>query len=289
MGPRELLGTIYIGPLRVYPDRDLSMVTETDRSDWLASGLFAWEILKELPDARKRVNKVLKEILGLRYEFQMAHRSLTPEEASRVIDEEIAKIIEKHTNNDMQEISHESVSDLSEVISKKLEASASENKSGFLRLVDSKTGTPLAAKDVGMGISQVIPILAAVSVLERKTICMEQPELHLHPGLQTKLADVLISSAIEQNNTLLIETHSEHLILRLLRRIRETTERDFSDWPEQLRRSCPNGIRPEDVAVLYVETSEEGSKVIELPTTPDGDFSRPWPSGFFTERSKELF
>jgi hypothetical protein len=79
------------------------------------------------------------------------------------------------------------------------------------------------------------------------------------------------------------------LILRILRRIRETTEKDFTDWPEALKNACPNGIRPEDVAVLYVEPGEEGAMVVELPVTADGDFSRPWPSGFFTERAKELY
>jgi len=179
--------------------------------------------------------------------------------------------------------------ELSQELSDLLEKAASENASGLLRLVDSRSGTPLTAKDVGMGLSQVVPILVATSVLSQKTICMEQPELHLHPGLQTKLADVLIDSALNRRNTLVIETHSEHLILRLLRRIRETTEGDFSSWPEKLQRSCPNGIKPEDIAVLYVQPGEEGAEIIELPVTADGDFSRPWPSGFFTERDGELF
>jgi energy-coupling factor transporter ATP-binding protein EcfA2 len=289
MGSRDLIGTAYIGPLRVYPDRDLAMVTETDRSDWLASGLFAWEILRELPEARERVNRVITDILKLGYEFRMAHRSLTPEEASRVADEEIARGLTDYSGNEEGGPIDDHISYLSDVISKALQLAATENQSGFLRLIDSKTGTPLAAKDVGMGISQVIPILVAASVLDHKTICMEQPELHLHPGLQAKLADALITSALQQRNTLLIETHSEHLILRILRRIRETTEGEIADWPEALRRACPNGIRPEDVAVLYVESGEDGAKVIELPVTSDGDFSKPWPGGFFAERSKELF
>jgi hypothetical protein len=66
----------------------------------------------------------------------------------------------------------------------------------------------------------------------------------------------------------------------------------MDDWPESLRKACPNGIRPEDVSVLYVEPppeeSNEGSSVIVLPVTPDGSFSRPWPGGFFEEQLKEL-
>jgi len=67
----------------------------------------------------------------------------------------------------------------------------------------------------------------------------------------------------------------------------------MDNWPDALRKACPNGIRPEDVSVLYVETpsegSDEGSTVIVLPVTADGDFSKPWPGGFFAERDKELF
>ena len=111
---------------------------------------------------------------------------------------------------------------------------------------------------------------------------IEQPELHLHPALQAELGDVFIESALGENkNTFLIETHSEHLILRLLRRIRETTAGEL-----------PTGkmpLRPDDIAVLYVKPGPEGSEVIALPVNVEGDFDEPWPDGFFPERAKELF
>jgi predicted ATPase len=113
-------------------------------------------------------------------------------------------------------------------------------------------------------------------------IAIEQPELHLHPALQAELGDVFIESALGENkNTFLIETHSEHVILRLLRRIRETAEGELPPGATPLR--------PEDVAVLYVKPGSEGSEVIELPVNIEGDFDKPWPDGFFPERSKELF
>ena len=85
-----------------------------------------------------------------------------------------------------------------------------------------------------------------------------------------------------QKNTLLLETHSEHLILRILRRIRETTEngKPSDEVPK---------IYPKDVAVLYIQPGENGAQVIEIPVTEDGDFAEKWPRGFFTERVKELF
>jgi len=159
-----------------------------------------------------------------------------------------------------------------------------------IQLRQVKDNLLVSLQDVGVGISQVLPVLLHAYGSKEKFIAIEQPEIHIHPRLQADIADVFIESALGENqNSFLLETHSEHLILRLLRRIRETTEQDFSDWPEELKAACPNGIHPEDVAVLYVEPGEDGAKVTELPITPDGDFSCAWPSGFFTERSKELF
>lgn len=159
-----------------------------------------------------------------------------------------------------------------------------------LRLRDTKRNVWVSLQDVGVGISQSLPILIESLAQQNQLMLIEQPELHIHPRLQAAIGDVFIQSALGDNqNRFLLETHSEHLILRILRRIRETTEGDFSDWPEELKNACPNGIRPEDVAVIYIEPSEDGARITEIPITADGDFSRNWPNGFFTERSKELF
>jgi len=47
-------------------------------------------------------------------------------------------------------------------------------------------------------------------------------------------------------------------------------------------------VRPEDVSVLFVEPTSQGSVVRHLPVTPDGDFGAPWPGGFFAERFQDL-
>ena len=150
-----------------------------------------------------------------------------------------------------------------------------------LRLVDTRTGIDASLRDVGFGISQVLPIVVQGRLSEKKTLLIEQPEIHLHPAHQAELGDMFIRSAKEQGNTLLLETHSENLILRILRRIRETNDNELPEgFPP---------IRPEDVAVLYVQPGENGAQVIEIPVTEDGDFARPWPQGFFDERVAELF
>lgn len=82
-------------------------------------------------------------------------------------------------------------------------------------------------------------------------------------------------------NQFIIETHSEHLILRLLKLIRDTTNGELKKGEKPLR--------PEDVAVIYAKPTEHGTELMELRISEDGDFIDKWPDGFFTEREKELF
>ena len=151
-----------------------------------------------------------------------------------------------------------------------------------INFINIHTGVASPMKDVGVGVSQVLPIVVACISGKSKTFLVEQPELHLHPAAQTELGDLFIDSALGENkNSFVIETHSEHLILRLLRRIRETAD---GELPE----GC-TPIKPEDVAVLYIQPGSDGAEVIELPVNEDGQFDRPWPDGFFAERARELF
>jgi AAA15 family ATPase/GTPase len=150
-----------------------------------------------------------------------------------------------------------------------------------LLLSEQSNGVHVGLTDVGFGLSQVLPVIVQSVVSQEKTILIEQPEYHLHPRLQAELGDMFIESALgEQKNTFLIETHSEHLILRILRRIRETSE---GTLPEG---ATP--ITPDQVSVAYVQPGPEGSQIIPLPITEDGEFSRPRPEGFFADRAQEL-
>jgi AAA15 family ATPase/GTPase len=150
-----------------------------------------------------------------------------------------------------------------------------------ISLLDKKTNVHVGLTDVGFGVSQVLPVIVQSVVSQGKTILIEQPEYHLHPRLQAELGDMFIESALgEQKNTFLIETHSEHLILRILRRIRETSE---GTLPEG---ATP--ITPDQVSVVYVQPGPEGSQIIPLPITKDGEFARPRPEGFFADRAQEL-
>jgi hypothetical protein len=135
--------------------------------------------------------------------------------------------------------------------------------------------------EVGTGISQVLPVIASCHVHHGLWVLLEQPELHLHPQAQCELADILVLSAKPQHNAYFIETHSEHLILRMLRRIRETTKGTVPD--ERL------ALTPEDISIFYFEPTGFGVIVHKMEVTADGDFAKRWPRGFFPERAEELF
>ncbi|MFO1004262.1 MAG: hypothetical protein U0936_28415, partial [Planctomycetaceae bacterium] len=79
----------------------------------------------------------------------------------------------------------------------------------------------------------------------------------------------------------IIETHSEHLILRILRRIRQTTN---GDLPQHIP-----PVKPDDVCVLWVDNLGDGTTFQRLRIDEQGEFIDRWPQGFFSERAEELF
>ena len=141
-----------------------------------------------------------------------------------------------------------------------------------MALVNKHTNIELAPTDVGVGYSQVLPLITQAALSRRSLVCVEQPELHLHPAMQARIADVFIEAAMGGSNVqFLIETHSESLMLRFLRRIREGL------------------LDPESIQVLYIDQDAEGaSHIHELPISPSGEFLAEWPHGFFDDRLEEL-
>ena len=140
--------------------------------------------------------------------------------------------------------------------------------------------------DAGFGLSQLLPILVEMHLREQTLILIEQPELHLHPRLQARMGQLFRNAVRGRNqNRFIIETHSEHLILRIRRLIREGL------------------LTPDMVEVLYVNNQEFtydessdsevlyttlNSQVLSLRLDEYGDFIDPWPNGFFDERFEEL-
>ena len=151
----------------------------------------------------------------------------------------------------------------------------------ILNVTDKRTNTIVALTDVGFGISQLLPIIVQATysyeTSKNKTglMLVEQPELHLHPNLQAKIADFIIRKSKPALNKeglqWIIETHSESLIRRLQRRVKEKQ------------------LKPEDISILYVDrVGDYGSVIKRLRLDEYGDFIDSWPDGFFVDAFSDL-
>jgi len=138
-----------------------------------------------------------------------------------------------------------------------------ENRKDYeLRVTTGGEGAEVYITDVGFGVSQILPVLVlCYYVDEGSTVLLEQPEIHLHPLVQAVLADVLIDVVKNRSVQIIVESHSEHLLARLQRRIAE----------EVLSR---------DKAALYFCRIEGGESRIErLHLDLFGNITN-WPTGF---------
>lgn len=118
------------------------------------------------------------------------------------------------------------------------------------------------------GLIQVLPIIISMSVEPKIPLIMiEQPELHLHPKLQSKLADVLLKAVYgdDTRNTVLVETHSEHLIRKIQILI------------------AKGELEREKAAVYYFNNAEGSTQIKEMEIEENGFFKVPWPDGFFDD------
>jgi len=149
-------------------------------------------------------------------------------------------------------------------------------------LNDKKAGVSANIREVGFGLTQMLPIIAqAVLARPGDTLIIEQPELHLHPRAQAELADLFIAMARNGTN-FLIETHSEHLLLRLRRRIAESSGAAIS--PDDL---CY--LRADDLRACFIDRTEGRSSVEAIQIDETGRMSSP-PGfrGFFADDLHEL-
>ena len=123
---------------------------------------------------------------------------------------------------------------------------------------------------VGFGVSQILPILTqCFYAQEGSTLILEHPEMHLHPKAQAGLADVFIDAIKTRDVQIILESHSEHLLHRLQRRIAE--EKIASD-------SC---------ALYFIENPDGRSTIRELELTPFGNITN-WPQNFFGDDLGDL-
>lgn len=260
----------YVGPLREIPSRKYRPRLSPDESRW-AQGLAAWDLLYTDPSGKllEMVNAWLggEERLKTGYRLEKFQFKEVP------VPSRFHQLFERGLSED----------DLGEL--QDLYATLSGRSEIALR--DFEKGIIVAPSDVGVGISQMIPVIVGCLRSQQGILAIEQPELHVHPAIQVGLGDLFIQavqigeSIIGTGKTLLVETHSEHIMLRLLRRIRETTENEVP--PGAI------GLSPDDLSVIYVESGDGGVRFRPLRVDPEGEFIDRWPKGFFEERAEELF
>jgi len=124
--------------------------------------------------------------------------------------------------------------------------------------------------DVGFGVSQILPVITlCYYVPNGSTLLIEQPEIHLHPKVQAGLADVFIDAIINKDIQIILESHSEHLLKRLQRRIAELE------------------FKPKDAALYFCEPIKGESQLRKLEMDRFGNIQN-WPENFFGDEMEEL-
>ena len=123
---------------------------------------------------------------------------------------------------------------------------------------------------VGVGVSQVLPILVICLLADTdSTLVFEQPELHLHPKVQTLLGDFFLSITL-CNKQCIVETHSEYLIDRLRFRIAANPGNELNNKSK----------------IYFVEKTSRGSSFREVQINEYGAISE-WPEGFFDQSQQQ--
>ncbi len=255
----ELAGLRYLGPLRALPDRNYRPIAG-NAENW-ATGLGAWNHLYRNPNLISSVNDWFgNSRLKTGYQIESSD-VLELEGRSPLIGWLQATSLDPNRGAIQEELDR-----------------TFKRRRLMLRDTNRKD-TLVQLNDVGVGISQVLPVVVGALAEDVSLYSIEQPEIHIHPRLQVGLGDLLIHSAKVLGKRFLIETHSEHVILRLLKRIREADELGEED---------SSVFSAEDISVLYVECVEEETRISPLRISQTGRFIDRWPDGFFEERHGEL-
>jgi hypothetical protein len=248
--PNSLMGTThYLGAVRTRPDRvvfrmprDLSSLSK-DRHQRFAPQHPDW-ILQ--PETVKKANRWLKK-----------HQALTANIELRYAEMKSRKRRGAAT-----------------------QATSAAESASTLWLHDLDRGVDLNFNEAGYGLSQFIPVLLACFAEQDHyadkpvgTLLIEEPEGHVHPALQAEIGTLFADAVARRKRPLahiICETHSEHLLLRIMRRIRE------------------GKLSADKVSVLYVENLGKESIVREMPLNERGELVNDWPGGFFEEGLREL-
>lgn len=274
---------LYVGPLRAIPDRGEHRPQKPSFHRW-ADGIAAWDMLATVSDNElKRFNRYL-------HIDQSEERGQDGDEKSTTGSLDIGYTVKRERILTLAEnapladaLRKTLLDDFDEDALPYLREFLAQTPETRIRLQNINSSVAVEPHDMGVGISQVLPIVAAATFAPFNAFVMvEQPALHIHPKIQVALGDIFIQAALADEDApmFLLETHSEHLLLRLLRRIRQTAEGSVSHGLE---------FTPANLAVNWIGNEEGRTTVLRIEVTDDGTFNTLWPEGFFEERGVELF
>lgn len=268
LGPGRILRDLlvnsrFLGPIREVPQRNHTPSRQQERARW-SSGLGAWDRL-ETADAA--FIDTVSHWLGDENRLNSGYRiRLKRFKELDLGDPLVVQLLTGRAFDDAD-------------IGAKLDLSQVPTQSRVL-IVPVDGSIELRPNDVGIGISQVVPVIVTALDGSGHFVAIEQPELHIHPRLQAEIADLFLEAFQKYGHQFLIETHSEHCILRLQRRIRETTK----GKPAEGR-----SLMSEDVVVYHVSTLDNCTCVRRIDVDRNGEFVQPWPDDFFEVDFYERF
>lgn len=175
----------------------------------------------------------------------------------------------KKTTKNFSELISKQLQDMGMLSDISIQRISEDHKDYEVEVQTNRTGVGVKLPDIGFGVSQSLPpVVQAFYCPPNSTIWMEQPEIHLHPQAQAELADVFIRAVNSyekgkpRNVQLIIESHSEHFLQRLQRRVAEEK------------------ISTEMVAIYFCR--RRSNKVVLEPLVLDlfGNI-QDWPKNFF--------
>jgi predicted ATPase len=225
----------YLGPLREYPQRDYLWARSRPR------------------DVGRRGEKWIDAILAATADKEK--RNLAPKGRLRPFQEMIAHWLKE----------------MGLIESFKVEEIVTGSNRWQAKVRVRPHGAEVLLTDVGFGISQVLPVVTLLQYVPKgSTVILEQPEIHLHPLAQAHLADVILNAAQHRQVQVIVESHSEHLLLRLQRRVAET----------------PN--LHDSIALYFCELVNGTSRLVPLMMDVLGNIEN-WPRHFMGDAFGETY
>jgi len=254
-------------------------VSSPDACEWLARKIHTWQLAANCVIIINQIDAALSNYFqGVRY---LKPLRAVAERYYRRVDLSVSEIDPEGRNLPMflDSLSSFELREFRGWIKKHLEIDAYPAREGdqLMIMAKSKNDTkPFNVADMGFGLSQVLPIAAQLWETTKKArratpasiVVLEQPELHLHPDFQSRLADVFAGTVNDGGGIptpILIETHSQQIVNRLGELIE-------------------NGdLSPESVTILLFESSADDSTStsVRISEFDENGVLKNWPFGFF--------